>query len=574
MLKQLASAIREYKAPSLLAPLTVSIEVVAECFIPFITAGLINAIESGAALDVILKYGLGLIGMALFSLTFGILAGYFCSVASCGFAKNLRHDLFYKINGFSFANVDEFKTGSLITRTTNDVAQIQNAFTTCIRMLVRSPFLCIGGVIAVLGISPKLSLVVFCAMPFIGLVVFFALKKAFPRFKGMQEKLDRVNVVMQENLAGVRVIKAFGRSEYEKKRFCEANNDLTETSMRAMRLMSIGHPLIGLVMNITMVCMYWIGGQMVFEGTLSPGNIMAFANYITQILMALTSSSFMLIFISRAQVSFVRVNEVLDTKIDIVDGRDTNAKVEEGCVEFKNVYFRYPGDSGDALKDISFSAKAGETVAILGATGSGKSSLVHLIPRLYDVRQGQVLVDGKDVRSYTLENLRGSIGVALQESVLFTGSIDENLHWGDENAEDDFIRRAADVAQAAPFVEAMEEGYNTELGQRGVNLSGGQKQRLCIARALIKKPKILILDDSTSAVDLATEAKIQTGLREMMGHLTVFIIAQRISSVRDADKIIVLDEGRIVDIGKHNELINRCEIYREIAESQLGKGAV
>ena len=573
-MKRLFKYLRPYLLFTIIAPLFMIVEVWMDILSPMFMSSIIDEGIAAGDMNHILWTSLKMIGVALIGVAGGVGNMYFSTKAGYGFAKNLRAAVYEKIQAFSFANVDEFKTGSLITRTTNDVAQIQNAFTTCIRMLVRSPFLCIGGVIAVLGISPKLSLVVFCAMPFIGLVVFFALKKAFPRFKGMQEKLDRVNVVMQENLAGVRVIKAFGRSEYEKKRFCDANNDLTETSMRAMRLMSIGHPLIGLIMNITMVCMYWIGGQMVFEGTLSPGNIMAFANYITQILMALTSSSFMLIFISRAQVSFVRVNEVLDTKIDIADGRDTNAKVEEGCVEFKNVYFRYPGDSGDALKDISFSAKAGETVAILGATGSGKSSLVHLIPRLYDVRQGQVLVDGKDVRSYTLENLRGSIGVALQESVLFTGSIDENLHWGDENAEDDFIRRAADVAQAAPFVEAMEEGYNTELGQRGVNLSGGQKQRLCIARALIKKPKILILDDSTSAVDLATEAKIQTGLREMMGHLTVFIIAQRISSVRDADKIIVLDEGRIVDIGKHNELINRCEIYREIAESQLGKGAV
>ena len=573
-MKRLFKYLRPYLLFTIIAPLFMIVEVWMDILSPMFMSSIIDEGIAAGDMNHILWTSLKMIGVALIGVAGGVGNMYFSTKAGYGFAKNLRAAVYEKIQAFSFANVDEFKTGSLITRTTNDVAQIQNAFTTCIRMLVRSPFLCIGGVIAVLGISPKLSLVVFCAMPFIGLVVFFALKKAFPRFKGMQEKLDRVNVVMQENLAGVRVIKAFGRSEYEKKRFCDANNDLTETSMRAMRLMSIGHPLIGLIMNITMVCMYWIGGQMVFEGTLSPGNIMAFANYITQILMALTSSSFMLIFISRAQVSFVRVNEVLDTKIDIADGRDTNAKVEEGCVEFKNVYFRYPGDSGDALKDISFSAKAGETVAILGATGSGKSSLVHLIPRLYDVRQGQVLVDGKDVRSYTLENLRGSIGVALQESVLFTGSIDENLHWGDENAEDDFIRRAADVAQAAPFVEAMEEGYNTELGQRGVNLSGGQKQRLCIARALIKKPKILILDDSTSAVDLATEAKIQTGLREMMGHLTVFIIAQRISSVRDADKIIVLDEGRIVDIGKHNELINRCEIYREIAESQLVKGAV
>ena len=320
--------------------------------------------------------------------------------------------------------------------------------------------------------------------------------------------------------------------------------------------------------------MYWFGGMFVFDGAMRAGDIMAFSNYITQILMALTQSSIMLVFVSRAQVSFARVNEVLNTSVDIADGPDASATVEKGSVEFRNVSFRYPGDSADILTDISFSAAPGETVAILGSTGAGKSTLVNLIPRLYDVNGGQGLVDGRDVRGYTLDHLRAGVGMALQESVLFTGSIEENLHWGDENAPEEFVRQAAQVAQAAPFVEDMEEGYNTMLGQRGVNLSGGQKQRLCIARALIKRPKILILDDSTSAVDLATEAKIQAGLRELMGHLTVFIIAQRISSVRDADKILALDGGRIVDIGKHDELIQRCEIYREIAQSQLGKEAV
>ncbi|MBQ1257978.1 MAG: ABC transporter ATP-binding protein, partial [Clostridia bacterium] len=354
-----------------------------------------------------------------------------------------------------------------------------------------------------------------------------------------------------------------------------ANGDLTESSMKAMRMMSFAFPMVGLIMNITMILMYFFGGKMVFSSSLTPGEIMAFSNYITQILISLTMSSFTLMFLSRAGVSFRRVNEVLDTKSDIADGENKNLVVKKGEVEFRNVSFSYPGQAGEpVLKNISVTVKPGETVAILGATGSGKSTLINLIPRLYDVTGGSVLIDGKDVRDYTLDNLRSAIGYALQENVLFTGTIEENLRWGDENASEEKILKISEIAQAAPFVGKLADQYNTVLGQRGVNLSGGQKQRLCIARALMKDHKILILDDSTSAVDLTTEARIQSALREVFSQMTVFIVAQRISSVMDADKILVMENGEIIDMGSHNELKNRCAVYREIVSSQLGEEAV
>lgn len=517
-------------------------------------------------------------GMCLCALI-GIVGGvgnmYFSTKAGYGFAKDLRSAVYKKIQSFSFANVDKFKTGSLITRTTNDVTQIQNAFTSCIRMLVRSPFLCIGGIVSVLMISPKLSLVVLTAVPFLVVLIVVLLKKGRVLFSTMQEKLDRVNTVMQESLSGIRVIKAFARGDHENKKFRKANGDLTESSMKAMRMMSYAFPMVGLIMNVTMILMYFIGGKMVFSGSLTPGEIMAFSNYITQILMSLTMSSFTLMFLSRAGVSFRRVNEVLDTKSDIEDGTNEDLKVLKGEVEFRDVSFSYPGQAGEpVLRNISLTVKPGETIAILGATGSGKSTLINLIPRLYDATKGSVLIDGRDVREYTLDNLRGAIGYALQENVLFTGTIEENLRWGDENASKEKIAAISEIAQAAPFVEKLAEQYDTVLGQRGVNLSGGQKQRLCIARALMKDPKILILDDSTSAVDLTTEAKIQTALREVFSGMTVFIVAQRISSVMDADKILVMENGKIIDMGTHTELTKRCSVYREIVSSQLGEEAV
>ena len=572
-MKKLFKYLKPYMLPTLLAPLFMLLEVAMDLMQPALMSRVIDVGVANADKAYIVRTCILMFVCALLGVTGGLGNMYFSTRAGYGFARDLRSDLYRRIQSFSFSDIDRFKTGSLVTRTTNDVTQIQNAFTTCIRMLVRAPFLCIGGVVMVLVLNAKLSLVVLAAIPFLTAMIMFLLKRGRPLFTSMQEKLDRVNTVMQENLSGIRVVKAFARADHEKAKFKVANDDLCDSTMRAMMMMSMAFPLINLIMNATMILMYAFGGSMVFHGELTPGEIMAFSNYIMQILMSLTMSSFMLMFLSRAGVSIRRVLEVLNTQSDIVDGPDADAAVTRGEVAFDHVSFAYPGQSGNVLSDITFTARAGETVAILGSTGSGKSTLISLIPRLYDASAGSVKIDGRDVRAYHLNTLRGAIGVALQESVLFTGTIEENLRWGDENASPEEIRHAAAIAQADPFVEKLAEGYQTELGQRGVNLSGGQKQRLCIARALAKRPRILILDDSTSAVDLATEAEIQKGLRGAFGDMTVFIIAQRISSVMDADRILVMENGRVIDSGKHEELKKRCEVYREIVVSQLGEEA-
>ncbi len=559
--------------PTLLAPLFMLLEVAMDLMQPALMSRVIDIGVANSDKAYIVHTCVLMFVCAVLGVIGGLGNMYFSTRAGYGFARDLRSDLYRRIQSFSFSDIDRFKTGSLVTRTTNDVTQIQNAFTTCIRMLVRAPFLCIGGVVMVLVLNAKLSLVVLAAIPFLAAMIVFLLKRGRPLFTSMQEKLDRVNTVMQENLSGIRVVKAFARADHEKAKFKVANDDLCDSTMRAMMMMSMAFPLINLIMNATMILMYAFGGRMVFHGELTPGEIMAFSNYIMQILMSLTMSSFMLMFLSRAGVSIQRVLEVLNTQSDIVDGPDAEAAVTRGEVAFDHVSFAYPGQSGNVLSDITFTARAGETIAILGSTGSGKSTLISLIPRLYDVSEGSVKIDGRDVRAYHLNALRGAIGVALQESVLFTGTIEENLRWGDENASMEALRHAAAIAQADPFVEKLAEGYQTELGQRGVNLSGGQKQRLCIARALAKHPRILILDDSTSAVDLATEAEIQKGLRGAFGDMTVFIIAQRISSVMDADRILVMENGRVIDSGRHEELKKRCEVYREIVVSQLGEEA-
>ena len=572
-MKKLFKYLKPYMLPTLLAPLFMLLEVAMDLMQPALMSRVIDVGVANADKAYIVRTCILMFVCALLGVTGGLGNMYFSTRAGYGFARDLRSDLYRRIQSFSFSDIDRFKTGSLVTRTTNDVTQIQNAFTTCIRMLVRAPFLCIGGVVMVLVLNAKLSLVVLAAIPFLTAMIMFLLKRGRPLFTSMQEKLDRVNTVMQENLSGIRVVKAFARADHEKAKFKVANDDLCDSTMRAMMMMSMAFPLINLIMNATMILMYAFGGSMVFHGELTPGEIMAFSNYIMQILMSLTMSSFMLMFLSRAGVSIRRVLEVLNTQSDIVDGPDADAAVTRGEVAFDHVSFAYPGQSGNVLSDITFTARAGETVAILGSTGSGKSTLISLIPRLYDASAGSVKIDGRDVRAYHLNTLRGAIGVALQESVLFTGTIEENLRWGDENASPEEIRHAAAIAQADPFVEKLADGYQTELGQRGVNLSGGQKQRLCIARALAKRPRILILDDSTSAVDLATEAEIQKGLRGAFGDMTVFIIAQRISSVMDADRILVMENGSVIDSGKHEELKKRCEVYREIVVSQLGEEA-
>lgn len=568
-MKRLFKYLKPYMLPTLLAPLFMLLEVAMDLMQPALMSYVIDVGVANSDKAYIVRTCILMFVCALLGVIGGLGNMYFSTRAGYGFARDLRSDLYRRIQSFSFSDIDRFKTGSLVTRTTNDVTQIQNAFTTCIRMLVRAPFLCIGGVVMVLMLNAKLSLVVLAAIPFLASMIVFLLKRGRPLFTSMQEKLDRVNTVMQENLSGIRVVKAFARAEHEKEKFKVANDDLCNSTMRAMMMMSMAFPLINLIMNATMILMYAVGGHMVFRGDLTPGEIMAFSNYIMQILMSLTTSSFMLMFLSRAGVSIRRVLEVLNTQSDIVDGPDATAEVTRGEVEFDHVSFAYPGQSGNVLSDISFTARAGETVAILGSTGSGKSTLISLIPRLYDASEGSVKIDGKDVRAYQLNTLRGAIGVALQESVLFTGTIEENLRWGDADADMEEITSAARHAQADGFIRSFAKGYDSDIEQGGSNVSGGQKQRLCIARALLRKPKILILDDSTSAVDTATEAQIRSAFAGELKDSTKIIIAQRITSVMDADRIIVIDEGKITGIGTHDELMLNNQEYREIYESQM-----
>jgi ATP-binding cassette, subfamily B, multidrug efflux pump len=568
--------IKPYWKYALAAPLLMLIEVACDLLQPNLVARIIDEGVAQGNLSLVIRLGLQMIGIALIGVVGGIGCTVTSSVASMNFGADLRTIVYKKVQQFSFANLDKFNTGSLITRLTNDIVQVQQLVIMGLRMLVRAPLLCIGGFIMAISINARLSMILIVATPILLASVTFIIKKGFPLFNIVQKRLDRLNDVTRENLTGVRVIKAFVRSETEKKRFAEANNSLIEISVKASRLMMLMFPIMMTIMNLSVVAVLWYGGIQVSQGTMRIGEILAFINYLTQILFSLMMVTFMLVNFSRAKVSGDRIQEVLQAEVDIKDSEEaSDAQIKNGRVTFENVSFRYQGAGGEPVLDnISFTAEPGEVVAILGATGSGKSTLVNLIPRLYDVTEGRILVDGRDVRSMKLKTLREGISVVLQESILFSGSIKENISWGKEEASDEEIVEAAKAAQAHDFITNFPEGYETKMGQRGVNVSGGQKQRLSIARAIIKKPPILILDDSTSAVDMATEAKIQKALKELMGHATCFVIAQRISTVLDADKIIVLEDGKIVSMGNHDELLKTSAVYQDIYKSQLGEGAV
>ena len=482
--------------------------------------------------------------------------------------------MFEKVQNFSFKNIDNFSTGSLVTRLTNDITQVQNMVRMLLIMAMRSPGMLIGGIIMACSINKELALILAFVIPILAVLIGLLLKTAFPRFSAMQKKLDNLNSGIQENITNVRVIKSFVRQDFETEKFENANSDHMNTTMRALKIVITTMPIMTLAMNITTLLVVWFGGNFVVGGSMGVGDLIAFTTYITQILMSLMMVSMLFLQLSRALASSTRITEVLKTDVDLTDENagQKDKKVENGRVEFKNVSFKYyEKRKENVLENISFTAEPGEIVGIIGTTGSGKSSLVQLIPRLYDVTDGEMLVDGVNVKDYGLKNLRDGVGMVLQKNVLFSGSIEENLRWGDENATMEEIRAAADAAQADGFVNAFTDGYNMELGQGGVNVSGGQKQRLCIARALLKKPKILILDDSTSAVDTATEAKIRQAFTTSLKHSTKIIIAQRITSVIDADKIIVLEDGKIIGMGNHNELMKNCEEYRDIYYSQTDK---
>ena len=555
----------------LIAPLIMIGEVIADLFQPTLMATIIDQGVANGDIPLILTTGLKMLGISLLGAVCGMGCTIMSGIASMGFGTNLRSAIFNKVQTFSFNEIDQFKTSSLITRLTNDITQIQNMLRMGLSMVVRTPFLCIGGIVMSASISPKLSLIFVVAMPLIFALSSITMKRANPLFKVMHKKIDRVNTVMRENLLGMKVVKAFVGQERERERFGEANEDLMSSSMKAMFTISMMWPIVSLFMGMAIVALFWFGGNLVIVGELESGQIMAFMSYMMQALFSLMSVAMIAMNFSRAEASAQRLNEVLETESSIVDPASPKP-YKEISVEFENVFFRYnESDPGYVLRNINFKAEKGETVGIIGGTGSGKSTFISLIPRLYDVTKGAVKIGGIDVRDMSIDDLREHIGVVLQESVLFYGSVEENLRWGDEYATEADLDKAAEAAQAAEFLNNLPEKYDALVEQRGKNFSGGQKQRLSIARTFVKKPDILILDDSMSAVDTATEAKIQKALREREQDGIVFVIAQRVSAIADADKIIVLDDGAISAVGTHKELLKTSEIYRSIAVSQLGE---
>lgn len=571
--------IKPYLLYFVLGPLCMIVEVVGEVLMPLylaevITGAVEGTLTTGGSMWVMVK----MIATAIIMMIGGVGGSYFGAKASVNFAADLRADLFRRVQGYSFANIDKFSTGSLVTRLTNDVSQMQMMINMMLRMMLRSPGMLIGGVIMAIRLSPSLSVVMAVTIPLLLASITFLIARGMPRFAKMQTKIDALNSTVQENITNVRVVKSFTREEFETEKFEKANGDLKAAGMSAMKNMIFMQPVQTLFMYITTGLVIWFGSRLVIGNfdagitTFGVGELSAFINYVSQILMSLMMVTMMLMFSSRALASAKRIAAVLDEQVDIKDGEnaDAEATVERGEIEFKDVTFRYYKNSAEpVLENIDLKIPAGSTVGIIGSTGCGKTTLVSLIPRLYDTDCGEVLIDGKNVKDYTLYNLREGVGMVLQKNVLFSGTIEENLRWGKEDATDEELFAAAESAQADKFVKSFTMGYQTELGQGGVNVSGGQKQRLCIARALLKSPKIIILDDSTSAVDTATEAQIRRAFREELAHSTKIIIAQRISSVRDADMIVVMDDGRITGVGTHAELMESNIEYQEIYNSQI-----
>lgn len=576
-MKRYKKYITPYLGAFLMGPLMMLTEVAGEVALPKLMSMIINNGVAGGDTGYIIKMGLLMAVVVAFMATGGILGSYFAAKASISFTTDLRRDVFKKVQQFSFANIDGFSTGSLVTRLTNDIQQVQNVLTMGLKMALRAPGMFVGALIMAFLMNGKLAAVLLVVIPLLSLAIALILKTAFPRFETMQKKLDRLNSGIQEALTNVRVVKSFVREDFEIERFSGLNGDLRDSSMRALRIVIATMPVMMFAMNVTTLAVVWYGGNLIIGGSMPVGDLTAFTTYIVQILMSLMMLSMVFLQSSRARASLKRITEVLDTAVDLNDDQAArkDLKVEKGSVEFRDVSFGYgKGGSEKVLEHISFKAEPGQTIGIIGATGSGKTSLVQLIPRLYDVTEGAVLVDGVDVRDYSLKNLRNGVGMVLQKNVLFSGTIEENLRWGDEDASREEIVRAAESAQAGGFVDAFKNGYNTEIGQGGAGVSGGQKQRLCIARALLKKPKILILDDSTSAVDTATEAAIRESFEKEWKDTTRIIIAQRISSVQDADQILVLDDGAVIGRGTHEELLNTCRAYEEIYTTQAGTSRI
>lgn len=566
--------VKPYLAAFIIGPLSMIVEVIGEVMLPKLMANIINVGAAQHNVPYIISMGAAMIVTAFLMMAGGIGGAYFAAKAAISFAADLRSDVFDKVQKFSFANLDQFSTGSLVTRLTNDITQVQNVINMALRMMLRAPGMLIGALIMAIMMNVQLALVVLAVIPVLLVLILLVIRTAFPRFDYMQKKLDALNSTIQEVLTNVRVIKSFVRGSYEEERFARANEELKQSSLDAFKVVILNMPIMMFLMNATTLGIVWFGGRQILAGTMPVGDLTAFTTYIVQILMSLMMLAIVLLQSSRALASLRRITEVLDTKVSLTDDdcAFSEKTVDSGKVEFKDVTFRYYKENKEeVLSHISFQVESGQILGIIGATGSGKTTLVQMIPRLYDADQGGVFVDGVNVKDYSLKHLREGVGMVLQKNVLFSGTIMENLMWGDMEASPQEIFEAAKAAQADSFVSSFTDGYFTELGQGGVNVSGGQKQRLCIARALLKKPKILILDDSTSAVDTATEARIRESFSSTLKDTTKIIIAQRITSVMDADRILVLDEGRIVGNGSHEQLLKECEPYQEIYYSQMDR---
>lgn len=576
MWKELAKSIREYKKSSIATPLLVSVEVVLECIIPFVIASLVNQIKEGCELQVILQYGIILVIMAGLSLLFGAWAGSACATASCGLAKNLRKDMFQKIQSYSFENIDKFSTSSLVTRLTTDVTNVQNAYMMIIRAAIRSPFMIIFAFVMAFIMGGRMALIFLVVAPFLGFGLFFVIHKVMPLFKRVFKKYDNLNSYIQENIKGVRVVKSYVREDFEKEKFESSAQDISNDFTRAERILAFNGPMMQFCVYVVMIFVLTFGSYTIITSRgidLDVGQFSALLTYNFMILQNLMMLSMVFVMITMAEASGKRIVEILKEESTLSNPENPLYEVEDGSIDFNNVSFKYSKRAERmALADIDLHIRSGETIGIIGGTGSSKSTLIQLISRLYDVTEGNIKVGGADVKQYDLDTLRNQVSVVLQKNILFSGTIKENLRWGNKDATDEEMIQACKLAHADEFIMQFPGKYDTYIEQGGANVSGGQKQRLCIARALLKKPKILILDDSTSAVDTKTDAMIRKALREFIPDTTKIIIAQRISSVQDADRIIVMEGGSINAIGTHKELIAANDIYREIYESQNKAG--